>query len=521
MKGFLVAAALGGITFLSLNVFPYFPKWWSFCFGLIICLIGWKFVRFAIVLAISTISITIAYHSIELFLCYIVVALFFLIVTIWFSDFPEMFLLVAGTSFLATSVSLKTHIPLEFLIVILAPLLLKNKGPVIAGVACFWCCILGIITQQEIMGYVVVGAPVYKFYSLKEVPLLFYNFSWFQAKANIFFVDDFYKIITNLGKFLLSQPLIIFQAIIWGMISYYIELFIREKKWWLDLIGVVSGAGLVILLDLIVIMIYPGKINFDLSTFLYVGVPIILVILTLWKLMNWMAGREVPSTEYAGEEVVFSDNVIPESAAGGKNISVDKLSLEESLKMQNVLSEHIQKKFIHEVTAMDIDIVESTALKQNELHENIIFSFTEFWKFADIIIQNNHGRLLSRAGDEAMYLFEDVNKSVSGAQQLLDGLDKFNKTTNLLKLPFNVRLGLNTGKIVEDQQKGGNVVFSKITDIAGHLQKMALPGEILISGHTYDKLQNKKEFKSGKYSQRDKIEVYTLKEKSVEIDIKK
>ncbi|MDD5529647.1 MAG: adenylate/guanylate cyclase domain-containing protein [bacterium] len=519
MKGFLIAAALGVITFLSLNVFPYFPNWWSLCFGLIICLIGWKFIRFATVLTMSAISITIAYHSIELFLCYIVVALCFLIITIWFSDFPEMFLLVAGTSFLATSVSFKTHIPLEFLIVILAPLLLKNKGPVIAGVACFWCCILGIITQQEIMGYLVVGTPVYKFYSLKELPLLFYNFSWFQVKANSFFVDDFYKIITNSGKFLLAQPLIIFQAIIWGMISYYIELFIREKKWWLDLTGVLSGAGLVVLLDLIVMTIYPGKVNFDLSTFLYVGVPIILVILVLWELMTWIAGRATPPTEYDGEEVAVSDNVTPQSVAGG-NIRVDKLSLEESLKMQNVLSEHIQKKFIHEVTAMDIDIVESTALKQNELQENIIFSFTEFWKLADLIIQNNQGRLLSRAGDEAMYLFEDVNKAIAGAQQLLDGLDKFNKTTNFLKLPFNVRLGLNTGKIVEDQQKGDNVVFSKITDIAGHLQKMALPGEILISGNTYDKLQNKKEFKSGKYSQRDKIEVYTLKEKSVEIDRK-
>jgi class 3 adenylate cyclase len=67
--------------------------------------------------------------------------------------------------------------------------------------------------------------------------------------------------------------------------------------------------------------------------------------------------------------------------------------------------------------------------------------------------------------------------------------------------------------VVSDPSKNTGDVFSRVLDIAGHLQKMAKPGTILVSEYTYTRIRNKTEFAPAGISEKDHINVYLYQPK--------
>jgi class 3 adenylate cyclase len=155
--------------------------------------------------------------------------------------------------------------------------------------------------------------------------------------------------------------------------------------------------------------------------------------------------------------------------------------------------------------------VDSGKVKHGEPPEEVIVAFTEYWKIVDKAMSRRKGRLLNRFGDGAIYLFDDAELAVVAAKNTLEDLLKFNESGNDLKMDFKVRIGLNTGDVVHDPAVNTGDVFSRVLDIAGHLQKMANPMEIVISENTYKKIKAKNEFTSFGRSEKDGLDIFVLK----------
>lgn len=174
------------------------------------------------------------------------------------------------------------------------------------------------------------------------------------------------------------------------------------------------------------------------------------------------------------------------------------------------IDEEISRLFEKEATFLDIDVVSSKKLREEEPDLIIsTYSFEQYYKYIKEKVEENHGKVLNACGDEVMAWFELPDNAISCALAIFKWRDDFNKRRNKLKNSFQFRIGINTGVALIDEQRGK--AFSKgVLDLAGHLQKEAEPGIFLISENTYSTLKTMPNFQRYKYIKRDKIWGYKI-----------
>jgi class 3 adenylate cyclase len=143
-------------------------------------------------------------------------------------------------------------------------------------------------------------------------------------------------------------------------------------------------------------------------------------------------------------------------------------------------------------TFLSIDIVGSTRLKEGEDSLKVMQAFQAFHRFISENIYGSLGSVFS--GDGVMCLFGEAPEAVNAALRILKGLEKFNKEESQLKKYLNVRVGINSGTILADVVKDLGKVTERNIDIAGHLQKFARPGEMLISAFTWELIADQDDF---------------------------
>lgn len=539
MKKIIITLCLVIISYLTFIAVPYYGQLWSVLFALAIGLVGLNYIRAAYPLLITLSTFALAYHSLESAVLYFIVAMAFTLLTMTLASFDVLLLLIAISPWLSTLSLFGANFPLEIIAIFIIPIFISGKKikiPAIAAITCLWCCIIAIINQKEIMGNIIIGMPPLETYSLKEtIPTVFYDFAWLSKSLKHFLIKDSFILGGKIIGYILSRPLIIIQIAGWATTSYIYAIMIAKKKWWIDLTATFLGAGLIFFLQTVVLLIYPEQTSYDLPNLLFVSFPAILIILGLLKIVNIFLQKMPPPAPViqkpisiknisreidVSKEIIKTKNLQPlEKHSESTLYSIaENLSLDDALKMQKILSEHIKTKFVKEVTALDIDIAESTKLKENESHETIVFSFNEYWSFVDKIIQRKKGKLINRAGDGAIYAFDEPDDAVLSAQDIIRNLNRFNTTINTLKSHFRIRIGINSGELASDNNKTKpgkeGDVFSKTLDIAAHLQKIAEPQTLLISEHTYKKLRFNRDFELLKHLDNDNIDAYIYKEQS-------
>ncbi|MCH8080754.1 MAG: hypothetical protein IID52_00010 [Proteobacteria bacterium] len=117
---------------------------------------------------------------------------------------------------------------------------------------------------------------------------------------------------------------------------------------------------------------------------------------------------------------------------------------------------------------------------------------------------------MNRAGDGAIYIFTDADQAVSASKNFMIRLDQFNKETNTLQSSFKVRIGLNTGEVLANATQKHPDVLSQVLDIAGHLQKQAEAGEVLITESTFRQLIVNQGFRPREELKENNESVYSL-----------
>jgi len=212
LKRLLFAVLLGTLSCLSFNAVPYFPAESIFTFTLAVVVIACFRTDVAIRVTLGIFAISLAYHSVELFVLFMVFVFTIEMGELEFLRTPAAFLLVASAPFLALFNVFGAPVPLEFLTIFLAAFLMdKRRAPVIAGSACLLCCLVAIIGEQTFIGNLVIGKPVYSFYQAKGAYERFYDLSWFFGRLKLGLLVSTVKTLIHLIIFIISHPLILLQ----------------------------------------------------------------------------------------------------------------------------------------------------------------------------------------------------------------------------------------------------------------------------------------------------------------------
>jgi len=190
-----------------------------------------------------------------------------------------------------------------------------------------------------------------------------------------------------------------------------------------------------------------------------------------------------------GDEIALADAVVVrlELAAGAAGTTQAGGALRKVMEARVHLEQRIEREFVRNGTFLDVDIADSYGLKASESRaERVFVSFERFRGYLDKGIVANSGRVLNSNGDEIMAFFDSAEHALACARALLLGMREWNTRENLLEREFRVRIGIHTGRSAVDLASG--VAYSPVLDVAGHLQKNAPIGGVLISAATHAEL---------------------------------
>lgn len=193
----------------------------------------------------------------------------------------------------------------------------------------------------------------------------------------------------------------------------------------------------------------------------------------------------------AGDEIVLSGRVVllveiaASRGAPPRRTLVDVM--EERARLERAIAE-----FEHEGSFVDIDVVDSYGMKDGAPHASVVISFERLRAWLWDVADRFEGRFLNSNGDESMFFFPSADAAVDAAVAVLEGLDTFNRERNELESDFRLRIGIHTGRAAVDLQRG--YAYSPVLDAAGHLQKSAVGGGLVISGETLAALSRERRF---------------------------
>jgi len=202
-----------------------------------------------------------------------------------------------------------------------------------------------------------------------------------------------------------------------------------------------------------------------------------------------------------------------------------ELSLAESVRRQVELERSMQERFTRHLTFLSIDVVSSTELKKGVPEADLLYTFGEYHNFVKQIVMKVGGKIISTSGDGIMAEFSSEQPGVNAAADILEGMKAFNRERNLLGKPVVLRMGINAGKVLVDDKDQDGKIFSMAIDIAGHLQKLAKSGQLLVSQDVCSKLENASDFEEypGKYPVkvlRYKYSLDTPESQAVHLEVK-
>lgn len=177
------------------------------------------------------------------------------------------------------------------------------------------------------------------------------------------------------------------------------------------------------------------------------------------------------------------------------------------------IEDRIARDFIRDGSFLDVDVVDSSLLKLAEPRtERVVVSFERFRAFVESVVDVHQGQVLNSNGDEVMAFFASADAALRCGRALLRELPGWNARENLLPQPFRVRAGLHTGRSAVDLERG--VAYSPVLDGAGHLQKAAPVGGLLLSNDTWHALSHREGLEPAGAVGKQTLEAWRLAETS-------
>ncbi len=249
-----------------------------------------------------------------------------------------------------------------------------------------------------------------------------------------------------------------------------------------------------------------------------------IIIAVAWTLSSWCNAlstwahdrgeyhRYRKNVDAMREQMHLSENAILLTPLDG--------NLEQLKTAKNGDRERLLKKFAETKKKLDemgrdlaflsIDVVDSTGMKQGEERAIVEHDFKEYKRYVERVL-TTYGCLKSTwTPDGVMSCFTTVDAAVQGAREVISGLGKFNRETKSMRRDFAVRCGVNSGFVYFDESVPLEEVSDRVIDIAGHMQKTAMPNSVCVAKPTIEPLNKRGGFEpSGRTV--DGYEVYEWK----------
>ncbi|MEE8483965.1 MAG: adenylate/guanylate cyclase domain-containing protein [Nitrospinota bacterium] len=169
-----------------------------------------------------------------------------------------------------------------------------------------------------------------------------------------------------------------------------------------------------------------------------------------------------------------------------ESMASSNMDLEELLEKKEKLDQLLEKKFKKVITVMFTDLKGSTAIAEREgdvavrmllkRHNDILFP----------IIKDNSGVLVKTMGDGTMSYFENTGDAVRSAVNIQKGIEEYNGREETV-IPIHMRIGMHTGKGIVEKHD----IFGDVVNVASRFESLAEVGEIYLSEHTYETLEDK------------------------------
>jgi class 3 adenylate cyclase len=143
-----------------------------------------------------------------------------------------------------------------------------------------------------------------------------------------------------------------------------------------------------------------------------------------------------------------------------------------------------------EVAFLAIDVVDSTAMKENEDQAAVQYDFLEYRKLVDKILKARGVLKSAWTPDGTMACFPTVDNAVSAGKDVIHALGDFNRNVKLMNRDFEVRCGVNAGYVHFDEATPMESMSDRVIDIAGHMQKHARPGSVAVARKVIEPLRD-------------------------------
>jgi class 3 adenylate cyclase len=144
---------------------------------------------------------------------------------------------------------------------------------------------------------------------------------------------------------------------------------------------------------------------------------------------------------------------------------------------------------------LSVDVVGSTLIKSGETDIAVTATFRAYEDMLRRIFKATRAWKESWTPDGAMICFLNLSDAVKAGQSILRQLPAFNERRNRLKDKFDVRCGVNEGEVVIFEDSTVEKLVEHTIDVAGHMQKYATPGTLMLSKEVYDALEERSGFR--------------------------
>jgi len=180
-------------------------------------------------------------------------------------------------------------------------------------------------------------------------------------------------------------------------------------------------------------------------------------------------------------ELNSADALLRKAAAGG------------TLKRKELLEVYAKaKKSLEEqkraMAFLSIDVVDSTGMKAGEEPGIAERDFLRYKKILEGIFKANHVHKSTWTPDGVMCCFDTTAAAVRSAQEVITGLEKFNREVKAIKRDFAIRAGINSGEVFCDDTTPMEEMTDRVIDIAGHMQKHGCVNGITVTRHAIEPL---------------------------------
>jgi len=156
---------------------------------------------------------------------------------------------------------------------------------------------------------------------------------------------------------------------------------------------------------------------------------------------------------------------------------------------------------------LSIDVVDSTGLKVGEDPGVAERDFKQYKRLVEKVVQSHHSLKSAWTPDGVMICFKDAATAVDAAADLLSELRDFNTNVKAIKRDFAIRIGVNAGPVLYDEETPMEEMSDRVIDIAGHFQKYGTVNAVSVPKAIAESLGDARKFtSSGRIV--DQLELY-------------